>query len=249
MKSLYKSKLYKISFLIAVTILYTLLFSLSCNVLKHLGILSIKADDILFLEIALLNIGSLFVIFEIGQSIEFKWFRNYRIPVSILIGFSLGLLASFLSYIYAYLPTLLNKSIIGIGSNQKIVTYDALSFEHFLVTSTASVVLEELLFRVLFFWCIGEVIKIIYKFLKKDIKNINVFNIKSKEGLIALLISSTIFALGHGFSLVTFPIYFIPGLTFGYLYSKFGLASSIVAHSAGNYFTDITHIIVSIIFS
>lgn len=225
-----------ISFLISILTMQVL------TLFKLMLILDIKMSDVLYIGEAILIIGTILTVIGGMDFLKDNLFREESILKGIGIGTISGLGIMFITYLYRIIPVFIGKRVIAIGSNQAVSTYKDFSFESLLVTSITPAILEEFVFRVGGFTICAVIFRFIFQQIRKDKKSlieINVLNLRSRYGLMALIFTSLIFAIMHGPSILSLPIYLLPGLLFGFLYCKYGLGVSIVSHCMSNYLSSL----------
>ncbi|ATD55108.1 CPBP family glutamic-type intramembrane protease [Clostridium chauvoei] len=230
-----------ISFLISILVMQILCL---CKVTT---LLDIKINDILYIGESIVITGCIITISGGRSFLKKNLFRRKEIFIGIFTGAISGLIVMFITYLYRLIPICFGESIIEIGSNQVVSTYKNFSFEGLIVTAITPAILEETIFRVVGFSIFACIFKFWFSIVRKnEIKSnsINVLNLKSGYGLSTLFITSLVFALMHGPSILSLPIYLLPGLLFGFLYCKYGLGVSISAHCISNYLSSLVLTIV-----
>ncbi|PPV17741.1 CPBP family intramembrane glutamic endopeptidase [Clostridium butyricum] len=183
----------------------------------------------------------------------------YVITLPIII----ALLENIITDISRYIPLYWGGTIINIGSNQAIINLNICTIEYWICFCIFPAFNEEMIFR--FFMYRGLLVflnncildnteikgddyyikKSAFKIISFVSKCINKFKndlfIEKKDYAVIgwIIVTSALFALGHGTDFSNFYMYFIPGTLFAMLYLKYGLLSAMLCHMMGNYFSPV----------
>lgn len=169
------------------------------------------------------------------------------VAVPVVVAVVKNLVISFTRHI----PKLLGGEIIGIGSNQAVITVNTYTLEFVLFYCISPAVFEEILFRYLPYVGLAFILNLIVKLknaLKMQRMSIEVLlypvekfrddlfkHRKTYAVVIWVVLTATLFSLAHGPNITNFYVYFVGGVIYGCLYIYYGLASSMIAHMMGNY--------------
>ena len=177
-----------------------------------------------------------------------------------------------LSYTYMFLPVFFDKNPIMVGTNQYIAPEQLSYLGKIMLKAFIGPFNEEVIFRFLFIFFIPY--KFLYNsFIKEVAYNIRPYNqFTNKQSsfidrigesiyykafyfkdnkiiILWVIFISTLFSLGHGLVVYSLPLYFFSGLIYSYLFLKYGLLSSWIAHGFGNALSPIIlQIFISILF-
>ncbi|PFM65468.1 CPBP family intramembrane metalloprotease [Bacillus cereus] len=153
------------------------------------------------------------------------------IGLPIILGFLMQAILSFV-HVFCYWLT---GSIIPVGSNQYISSESLSAVGEWIKVCLLSPFIEELLLRyityIVFFWLLD-------KLKDKSLVFRRVYDgsedKKKKFIYVWLLVSSYIFALGHGVNIINMWFYFLPGIVYGVLFIRYGFLASWISHSIFN---------------
>lgn len=222
----------KIIFMFSLNFLI-LLIVISLDIKLNLGFSENDIDVFIFPFLTSLN----FFIFFPGlrQNFYNQFIKTNELHLLIALPILLSLIQLFLIYIYMYIPVLLNKSPISIGSNQYVTSENLTTFGEFFLTSIVGPFNEELIFRFLLLYYVPF---IILSSLSKERKQNNYIDylIKKKKALISfwVILISGFFSLMHGPDLWSFMIYFPGGVICSLLFLRYGFLSAWIAHASFN---------------
>jgi hypothetical protein len=164
-----------------------------------------------------------------------------NIHLALCLPIVVAIIMEFTLNIVRLIPFWLGHDVISPGSNQvtnlKGFTENGLIFS----VSVISPFSEEFLFRYLPFG--GIFLGIVdmekrYKWIKRIHEEL-VINKNPKYIWFWIILTNIGFAMAHGPDLLSFPLYFIPGIVFSLFFFRYGFLSAWLAHGASNFFSGI----------
>jgi membrane protease YdiL (CAAX protease family) len=226
------------------------------NMLFHLGLS--KDDFEIFFTLSL----TLLYFFIIHPSLRYEFSKHViktkELDRIIGIPILLAIIELIISYLYMYFPVFFGHDAVSLGKDQYVGHKELSVFGWIFLVGIIGPLNEEIFFRFLLLYFIPYTILLSLKnslaFLKgKDGKWTNwffkianhskslynqVFELRDKKLIIFwIIINSSFFSMLHGPNLSSFPVYFFPGVLYSFLFLRYGLISSWVAHGFGNVFS------------
>lgn len=236
----------------------------------HLGIS--EADWEIFI-IPSLTLLYFFIIFPQLRKVFSEQFIKVRsLDKLIAIPIVFAIIKLTVVYLYLYFPVLLHGDIISIGKDQYVGHEDLSTLGEILLVGIVGPFNEEVLFRFLFLFFLPYFL-LFHTFVKKPLilkedkhrtlalpilflekiakwLYYRAFYFKDKKIVIIwTFLGSVLFSLAHGPDIYSFPIYFLPGIIYCYLFLKYGLLASWIAHGFGNMLSPVINSIYYAIFS
>lgn len=198
---------------------------------------------------------------EVFNNFKVNWIKNISLynvlPISVIL-LVVGVVSEFVIEFSRYIPMFLGtmENIIPIGSLQGRIPSVSYGFIQVTIFAFLAALFEEILFRYaaltgipIFINSINNVIEKGYKYkpkikvnilLYRAIPKINRFLVwlDTKTGkTILVIVFSSLFSLLHGPTILSFHIYFIPGVIFSVIYLRYGLLLATLYHMFNNLFT------------
>lgn len=234
-----------------------LLIIIMLNSKLKLGLSNIEMDVFIFPFLLILNF--FIVVPSLRKSFYKQFIKVKEWHLLIALPVLISIIALFVVYIYMYLPIFFNNHSVSIGSDQYVASVSLSSLGQFVLMGILGPFTEEVIFRYLLLYLLPYIFllflynerAIIKRIVPKSVflygKNIyhNMSNTHSKVIItIWIIFISTLFSLGHGPDLWSFPVYFLGGFIYGFLFIKYGFLSAWVAHGAFNVLSPIMNIVV-----
>jgi membrane protease YdiL (CAAX protease family) len=215
-------------------------------------------DDILMVNtIYLLFFVLMFFIFNKKVRAEFlKVFIRKEAINGVVIAALVTMFLEIIINMIRFIPYIFGHDVLGPGKGQYVPDDALTEFGVILYIGIITGFTEEFIFRFLGYSGLGIVLyKIVDLVVTKSIdkktsrvslmiaticENIHdkLFVQKSKKYLFYwLMIISFLFAMVHLPSVLSFPLYFIPGLFFGFLFLRYGFLAAWIAHALGNIYS------------
>lgn len=183
--------------------------------------------------------------------------RTRELHLLIAIPILLVLAKLFIVYGYMYLSFLINPGVVSIGSNQYIPSEELTKLGNIVLTGIIGPFNEEVLFR---FFLLYLFPYSIYFFMRnlidKETKKSKIrliinglyqyIFIKNNKQILFMwiIIVASIFSIVHGPNLWSFPLYFLGGLLYNYLFLKYGFLTAWFAHGLSNIMSEYIYVIV-----
>ncbi|MCM3117396.1 CPBP family intramembrane metalloprotease [Neobacillus sp. MER 74] len=169
-------------------------------------------------------------------------------------------------YSYFYFPALFAKEPLSVGNAQYLGHQELTTAGEILLLGIIGPFSEEFLFRFLLIVYLPY-LALHHTFIKKPLetkKNVNksiskpfiflvnavnkvyyrVFEMKDKKLISGwVILVSFFFAFVHGPDLYSFPLYFLPGILFSFVYLKYGFLASWICHGTANTLSGIVNAI------
>lgn len=178
----------------------------------------------------------------------FKQFvlNKKNIHLAICIPILVAILMEFVLNILQYIPFWLGHDVIKPGTNQVTALKDFTEIGLLFSVTVISPFSEEFFFRYLLY---GGLSLVIVKMAKENklIEKIyrELFINKNQIWIWSWIILTNIgFAMAHGPSLLSFPLYFISGIVFSIMFLRLGFLAAWISHGSANLFSWVAHEII-----
>ncbi|WML52104.1 CPBP family intramembrane glutamic endopeptidase [Neobacillus sp. PS3-12] len=174
-----------------------------------------------------------------------------NIHLAICIPILVAIVMEFVLNLVQFIPFLLGYDVIKPGINQVTTIKDFTEIGLIFSVSVISPFSEEFVFRYLLY---GGLSLAIVKLAKENklIKKIynELFINKNQIYIWSWIILTNIgFAMAHGPNLLSFPLYFVPGIVFSIMFLRLGFLAAWISHGSSNLFSWVAHeIIVNTLF-
>jgi uncharacterized protein len=235
--------------------IFITLMILSINARLHLGFS--KADLDIFLLPFLLLLYFWMIFPQLRRDFRKQFIKVKSLDRIIAIPILLAILKLVLIYSYYYFPVLFGGDTIPLGKAQYIGHQELSRTGEIFLTGILGPFTEEFVFRFLLLFYVPYVflyyifvkeplvpktdkfkmIAAIFLFLERQANKIyyQLFRAKNKKIIISwVIVCSFLFASVHGPNIYSFVLYFVPGLLYSYLFLRYGLLASWIAHGTSN---------------
>ncbi|PFP25920.1 hypothetical protein COJ96_19410 [Bacillus sp. AFS073361] len=248
-------------FLASILLMLTIMF---LNDRFNLGISDNDID--IFLGPSIMLIYFWIVSPDLRKHFYIQFIRVKAFDRVVLLPVLLAILVLFLLYSYFYFPALFAKEPLSVGNAQYLGHQELTTAGEILLLGIIGPFSEEFLFR--FFLIVYlPYLALHHTFIKKPLetkKNVNksiskpfiflvnvankvyyrVFEKKDKKLISSwVILVSCFFAFVHGPDLYSFPLYFLPGILFSFVYLKYGFLASWICHGTANTLSGIVNAI------
>lgn len=191
-----------------------------------------------------------------------KDFRKHFVKVKsldriIALPILVGILELVVVYTYYYFPVLFGGDTIPLGKDQYTGHKELSTAGEMILLGVIGPFSEEVVFRFLlmvyipylflYFTFVKEPlvtktdkhkkIVAVFLFLERLSNKIyyQAFQAKNKKLIIPwVIVCSFLFSIAHGPNIYSFPLYFVPGLLYSYLFLRYGLLASWIGHGTSN---------------
>jgi len=246
-------------FLASLSLMLTIMF---LNDMFHLGISDNDID--IFLGPSIMLIYFWIASPNLRKHFYAQFIRVKAFDRVVMLPVLLAILELFFVYFYFYFPTLFDKEPLSIGSAQYMGHQELTTAGEILLLGIIGPFSEEFLFR--FFLIVYlPYLALYHTFINKPLvtkKHVNkknfkpfifidnvankiyyrVFEMKDKKLISGwFILVSFFFALVHGPDIYSFPLYFLPGILYSFVYLKYGFLASWICHGTSNAFSGIVN--------
>lgn len=164
-----------------------------------------------------------------------------NLHLSICIPILVSIITEFVLNLLRFVPYWLGYDVINPGKNQVTTLNDFTATGLLFSVSVIGPFSEEFLFRYLPYGGLSLAFAGMSKEIKwlKNIYDALFINKNPKYIWAWIIITNIVFAMAHGPDILSFPLYFIPGIVFSLFFLRFGFLAAWISHGASNLFSGI----------
>ena len=221
----------------------------------QLGFSNLEMDVFIFPFLLILSF--FIVIPKLRKSFYKQFIKVKELHLLIALPVLISIIVLFVVYLYMYLPIFFNNHSVSIGSDQYVASETLSNLGQFVLMGILGPFTEEVIFRYLLLYLLPSIFLLFLYNERAIIKRIvpksgflsgkRIYQKMTNNKIfitIWVIIVSSLFSLGHGPDLWSFPVYFLGGVIYSFLFLKYGFLSAWVAHGSFNVLSPIMNIVV-----